>query len=106
MLTVGSAHGARVAITNFERFRDFSSDLGRFSARIEPFQLDLKRLWGSPIAGRATASNVDNMLSVEHCKCWNMLNVDRLSKCCGQYVEHFSRGLETTQDARSGGKQV
>ena len=75
---------------DFERFQRFLGDFGRFCAI---FRLPLPSPRGSAIAGRVTTANVDNMLSAEPSKCWNMLNVDWTCKCCVPHVEHFARRL-------------
>ena len=63
-------------------FKRFWTIFGRFGTIWDHFPACFAISRGSSIAGRVTTANVDNMLSAEPSKCWNMLNVDWTCKCC------------------------
>ena len=91
MLMFGPGSEAQVQESGvFERFLD---EFLQFWTILDHFPSFLAISWGSAIAGRVTTANVDNMLSADPSKCWNVLNVDWTSNCCGQHVEHFARWL-------------
>ena len=82
-------------------FKRFWTIFGRFGTIWDHFPACFAISRGSSIAGRVTTANVDNMLSAEPSKCWNMLNVDWTCKCCVPHVEHFPTCLVSPRAMKS-----